>query len=126
RQHTEVDSSSAGAELQQNFATGGTLTGSATAGKTRTRVTNPFTFDDTDLYESEQQVRFIQPLLRGSGLLTGEGTAIGTASLRSSRLSELNTILQDRIRQRDVILQVIQQYFQILQAKQNVLISRDA
>jgi outer membrane protein TolC len=126
RRRTTNDRVEAGTELRQNLATGGTITGRAVQSRDRTRARDPFTTEDNDFYDSDAEVRILQPLLRGSGLLTGEGTAVGTASLRSSRLSEMSTILTDRIRQRDTVLQVIQQYFQILQAKQNILISRDA
>lgn len=115
-----------GVEARQNVPTGGFFTGDFSEGRTSMRT------DDGDgsfrarTYDANAGLRFTQPLLRGSGLLTGEGTNIGTADLRRARLNEISQVLEYDLRQRDVVLQIIQQYFNILQFRQQLLVSREA
>jgi len=123
---TLTDTVSAGLEARQNLPTGGSLTADVTESKTRTRTSDGLGDGKGTGYDADANARLTQPLLRGSGLLTGDGTEIGTADLRASRLSELDTILGNRLSQRNTVRQVIRQYFTVLQIKQQLLVSRDA
>ncbi|MDX1970932.1 MAG: TolC family protein [Candidatus Sumerlaeia bacterium] len=115
-----------GLELTQNLPTGGTVTGDFTEATGESRTTGGNGISETNRYDAGAGVRFTQPLLRGSGLLTGEGTDIGTANLRRARLAQLDAQLQNRLNERDVALRIIRQYFSILQSKQQLVVSRDA
>lgn len=115
-----------GIEATQNLPTGGSILLDVTESKTNTRTASGDGVMESRVWEADAELRFIQPLLRGSGLLTGDGTDIGTANLRRARLAELDDILADTLAERDVVLSVIRQYFRILQIKQQLLVSRDA
>ncbi len=127
RTETTTYDTSAGIEATQNLATGGSVTADLTEDRTRLRTDSSRTgrTRSTD-YDADLSIRYIQPLLRGSGLLTGDGTDIGTANLRRARLSEMDSILNDRLSRRDIKFNVIDQYFRILQIHQQLLVSRDA
>ncbi|MGF1573385.1 MAG: TolC family protein [Sumerlaeia bacterium] len=118
---------STGVELTQNLPTGGSITGDFTEGIGESRTTSGQNgISESNSYDAGGGVRFSQPLLQGSGLLTGEGSDIGTANLRRSRLDRLDSELQNRLNERDTALRVIRQYFSILQSKQQLIVSRDA
>ncbi len=120
-------SAGTGVEMTQNLATGGAILADVTTARTETDVrSSSDSSTETTSYDGDFNVRFVQPLLRGSGLLTGDGTRIGTANLRRARLSEMDVILGDRLSRRQVKLRVIEQYFRILQFHQQLLVSRDA
>lgn len=126
RRATGTQTVEPGLELTQNLPTGGNITGDFTEQRTFSDFDDGSQSGFSENYQANAQVRFLQPLLRGSGLLTGEGTDIGTANLRDARLAEMDAVLGDKIRQRDVVLDVIRTYFQLLQTKQQLLVSRDA
>lgn len=126
RRATGTQTVEPGVELTQNLPTGGTISGEVTEGRTYSDFDDGTSEGFSENYDANAQVRFLQPLLRGSGLLTGEGTDLGTADLRDARLAEMDAVLADQIRQRDTVLEVIRVYFQILQLKQQLLVSRDA
>ncbi len=126
KQTTNTWTADGGIEAGQNLPTGGSLTADLSEGRTRTRTSSGDGTGTVNAYDASASVRWTQPLLRGSGLLTGQGTDIGTADLRRARLAELNQTLQDAVARRDTVLNVIRQYFQILQFKQQLLVSRDA
>ncbi|MBI5154785.1 TolC family protein, partial [Candidatus Poribacteria bacterium] len=118
---TTADTEEGGLEMGQELPTGGRLTFDATQSRVGTRdASGDGIFEDDNAFDSRGEVRFIQPLLRGGG------TDVGTADLRRSRLREMDSILTDKIAQRDRVLEVIRQYFQILQFKQQLLVSADA
>lgn len=124
---TESYTAGVGVEATQNLATGGTVTAGLDEGRTETNTRlRGEPWNESTNFDADFDVRYIQPLLRGSGLLTGEGTDIGTASLRQARLGEMSSILDDKLAQRDVQIRVISQYFQILQFHRQLLVSRDA
>lgn len=116
----------AGLEARQNLPTGGNITADLTEAYDRTESSGANSRSKSTSYDARAGVRLTQPLLRGSGLLTGEGTALGTADLRRARLSELDELLSAEIEERDTILTVIRQYFNILTFKRQLLVSRDA
>lgn len=127
RTEAENYSVGAGIEATQNLATGGAFTATLDENRSEDNFRRkPADWTESTAYDADFDVRFIQPLLRGSGLLTGEGTNIGTASLRQARLNELSSILDDKLTQRDVELGVITRYFQILQVHRQLLVSREA
>lgn len=129
RERARTDRATAGIEARQNLPTGGAFTGSVTEGANRTKTEiGDFTARSND-YDARAEVRYLQPLLRGSslpGIAGGDGTLIGTADQRRANLSEMNQILSDNLRQRDVAQRVIRQYFQLLQIRQQLMVSRDA
>ncbi|MDK2970250.1 MAG: outer membrane protein [Candidatus Sumerlaeota bacterium] len=126
KRNTTTTSYAAGIEAGQNLPTGGRLTGSIDEGRSRVRVEDGDQNSVGSTWDAEADVRLAQPLLRGSGLLTGDGTDIGTADLRRQRLREMQEDLNFRIQRRDTIQAVIQQYFSILTARRQLLVSRDA
>ncbi len=71
-------------------------------------------------WDSRAEIRFLQPLLRGGG------TEVGTADLRRSRLREMDQLIADQLNRRDVTLNVISTYFQILQNAAQLSVSRSA
>lgn len=118
---------STGLELTQNLPTGGAVTGDFTEGTGESRSSSGVNgISESNSYDAGGGLRFRQPLLQGSGLLTGEGSDIGTANLRRSRLDRLDSELQNRLNERDTALRVIRQYFSILQSKQQLIVSREA
>lgn len=107
------------AQVTQNFATGGNIV--VGGGTTRTRDglgTGPRGGDL--VYDNEVDASITQPLLKGAGF------DVGTANLRQARLSKMNQDITYRLHERDTVLQVIQNYFQLLQAAQELRVSRDA
>lgn len=117
---------STGLELRQNLPTGGTITGNFTESRSKNRTSQVSGSTESRNYGADASVRFSQPLLQGSGLLTGDGTDIGTAALRRARISQQSEYINNRLSQRDIYQRVISQYFQILQFKQQLVVSRDA
>jgi len=106
-------------EVTQNFSTGGNV--QLGAGSTRTRDGAGFGPDGGNLaYDNEADARFNQPLLRGAGF------DVGTADLRQARLAQINQEIAYRLHQRDVTLQVVNQYFLLLQSALELRVSRDA
>lgn len=126
---TRNDRLQGGVEATQNLPTGGRVTGSILEGYSNRRSSIGGSTSRDSSYDADASVRYIQPLLRGSslpGLVGGDGSVVGQAELRRARLSESSTVINDRLAQRDVVRAVIRQYFQILQLKQQLLVSRDA
>src|SRR5690606_35178421 len=84
-----TNSYTAGIEAVQKLPTAGRLSATLDEGRTRVRVEDgdPGTVGST--WDADAAVRLSQPLLRGSGLLSGDGTDIGTADLRRQRLREM-------------------------------------
>lgn len=110
----------AGVEITQNLPTGGTITASGAESRTSSKTDD----GDTELHSrgfgAEAEIRYLQPLLRGGGI------EVGTANLRSQRLSEIDTILGQRISERDTALRVINAYFDVASLKQQLQVSADA
>lgn len=110
-----------GIEATQNLPSGGRITANTDNSRTDTFSSGggDLTVNDTD-YAANAEARLVQPLLRGAGF------DIGTADLRRSRLSELNTLIGYRIAERDLVLSIIRSYFNILSIKQTLQVSADA
>jgi len=119
-------SGDAGIQARQNLPTGGALIGDFFQSRTSTRSEDGDGVFRSRSYGADAGVRFNQPLLRGSGLLTGEGTNIGTAELRRARLNEINQLLSYDLSQRDVVFRIITQYFDLLRFRQELIVSREA
>lgn len=118
---TRTNTSSAGIESGVNLPTGGRITANANTDRTFTKTeSRPDDPTNSENYNSRGEVRFIQPLLRGGG------TDVGTAELRRSRLREMDSIIGDQIQRRDVVLNVIRAYFQLLQTARQLQVSREA
>lgn len=114
-------SSSGGVESGVNLRSGGRITANATMRRGDTRVNDATgTLSNDRSYNSNAEVRLLQPLLRGAG------PAVATADLRRSRLQEMNQVISDRLAERNVVLQVVTTYFQILQAARQLEVSREA
>ncbi|GEM_PF-537681 len=102
-----------------NLPSGGSV--SASAGPERTRSTSGSGPGGGSLtYENSGELRLDQPLLRGAGF------DVGTANLRSSRLSQISQQITYRLAERNTVLTVVQQYFRLLQAAQDLRVSREA
>jgi outer membrane protein TolC len=123
---TDSTSVGVGLDVTQNLPTAGRLTASLDETRTRIASRDHDQHGTTSEWDAAAAVRLNQPLLRGSGLLTGEGTDIGTADLRRARLSEMRQDLSYLLTRRDTIQDVIRQYFSILTARRQLLVSRDA
>lgn len=110
-----------GVETGVNLPTGGSLRGNTGMTRTDTRTTDDsgVLVDETG-YSSAADIQFLQPLLRGAG------PDVARAGLRRARIRELDSVLADRIRQRDVAFSVISTYFSILQAARRLKVSQDA
>ncbi len=107
------------AVVTKNLATGGTV--SAAAGSQRTRDGAGIAPDGGNIvYDTDAEVRFNQPLLRGAGF------AVATADLRQARLDQINQEIAYRLQVRDTVVQVVEQYFLLLQAALELRVSRDA
>jgi len=117
---------STGLEVTQNLPTGGAIVGDFTESVANARTEQANGIADGRTYGASTSLRYTQPLLRGSGLLTGQGTDIGTVNLRQSRLSNLRERIANQLDERDIYLRVISNYFNLLQFKQQLLVSRDA
>lgn len=121
RTRTRLTQNSQGgrAQVTQNLPTGGSIV--AGAGPSRTRGADGSGPGGGNVtYENDASIRANQPLLRGGGL------DVGLADLRSARLSRVSETLDAELRRRDVSLQVIEQYFSLLQAAQDLQVSADA
>ncbi|MEQ8820152.1 MAG: TolC family protein [Sumerlaeia bacterium] len=119
-QDTTVDSQEAGIEMRQNFTSGGALTFTGVERRVGTRIDSGNGTSSGSEYIGDAGVNFVQPLLRGGGF------EVGTADLRSARLSEANQEISDMLTRREVVLSVVREYFGILQTKQALEVSRDA
>lgn len=75
---------------------------------------------ESDGYNSNADVRVLQPLLRGGGV------DVATASLRRARIAEMDQTIGDQLARRDVVFSVISAYFQLLQTARSLQVSRDA
>lgn len=106
-------------EVGENLPTGGRITASAASARTR-GATDSGPGGGNVAYESDAGVRLTQPLLRGGGF------DVGLAPLRQARLSHLAQSLNYRLGERNILVQVIQQYFDLLQAGQDLHVGRDA
>ncbi|MCD6384851.1 TolC family protein [Candidatus Sumerlaeota bacterium] len=106
------DSQEGRIELSQNLPTGGEV--SVFGGVMRDYA------DNASLYTSELGLSLTQPLLRGGGF------AVGLANLRTAELNKLSALLTLETNERDTALQIIRQYFRILQSKLDLQVSRDA
>lgn len=111
----------AGFESGVQLRSGGSITASGLTTRTDNKITDGGgIIEDTEGYSSNVEIRYLQPLLRGGG------TRVGTADLRRARIDEIDSILGDQVTQRDVVLDVISSYFQILQAARQLQVSRAA
>ncbi len=111
----------AGFESGVQLRSGGSITASGLTTRTDNKITDGGgIIEDTKDYSSNVEIRYLQPLLRGGG------TRVGTADLRRARIDEIDSILGDQVTQRDVVLDVISSYFQILQAARQLQVSRAA
>ncbi len=99
-------------EITQNLPTGGEL---YAFGSTQRDYA-----EESSLYSSSVGAGTRQPLLRGGGF------AVGLANLRTAELNSLDTFISVRNDERDIAINVIRQYFRILQAKLDLQVSRDA
>ena len=99
--------------LGQNLPTGGRV-GVFTGVERVFRDTQP------SIYSTEVGATLSQPLLRSGGF------AVGLASLRNEELNTLNEHISLGIDERDLALNVLRRYFNILQAKLEIKVSRDA
>lgn len=106
------DSQEGRIEITQNLPTGGEV--SVFGGVTRDYA------DKSSVYTSEVGLSFSQPLLRGGGF------AVGLANLRTAELNKLSALISLKTDERDTALQIIRQYFRILQSKLDLQVSRDA
>ncbi|MBN1900630.1 TolC family protein [Candidatus Sumerlaeota bacterium] len=95
----------------QNFATGGNI--EAEVDSTRNKY-------EERSYSNDARIGITQPLLRRAGFRRG------LANLRRSQLSLLSREIDDRLNQRDIILGVIEQYYNLLRAKLELQVSLDA
>lgn len=113
--------SSVGAEGGVNLRSGGRITANTGVDRSDTRVNDASgTLSNDRSYNSNAEVRLLQPLLRGAG------PGVATADLRRSRLQEMNQVISNRLSERDVVLRVVNTYFQILQAARQLEVSREA
>lgn len=112
--------STAGVESGVVLPTGGRVTLNATEGYTSTRRSDGGGVVEDFGYDADANIRYIQPLLRGGGF------DVATADLRRSRISEMDRLLGHRLSERDVVLDVISTYFQLLQTARQLQVSRDA
>ncbi|MCB2155574.1 TolC family protein [bacterium] len=117
---TVTDTESAGLDAGVNLPSGGSVTFDVEESHTRTRTRSGAANTKNSPWGTDAEVRFLQPLLRGGGF------DVGTADLRSARLSEMDRILGSQLSHRDTVLQVVRQYFDILSVKQQLMVSRDA
>jgi outer membrane protein TolC len=111
---------SAGVESGVGLPTGGNVILNGGQRRTDTRVSDGTGTLEDRLFDSNGEVRYVQPLLRGGGF------DVGTAELRRSRINEMSTIISHRLEERDVVLSVIQTYFQILQSARQLQVSSEA
>ncbi len=119
--NTETITNIGGVETGVQLPTGGSLTGDASMRRQDTHITDGGGVAGGDkTYDSVAEVRYIQPLLRGAG------TDVGMADLRRARLREMDQIMNDQLSQRDVTLNVISAYFNILQTARQLQVSRDS
>jgi outer membrane protein TolC len=95
----------------QNLPTGGSLTGATDVSRSK---------DDTRTYASSAVIEFSQPLWRGGGL------DVGLADLKQSKLNRISEEIRNHLDQRDVALSVVSQFFDILRAQMDLLVSEDA
>ena len=119
-QRTDTYTNQGGIESGVDLPTGGQITLDSNLQRVDQKTDDGGGSEGTRNYSSNAEVRFLQPLLRGGGI------DVGTADLRSARLSEIDQVLDDRLAQRDVAFDVIQSYFEILQAARSLEVSRDA
>lgn len=119
-EHTYTWRNEGGVESGVDLPTGGNITGSATVERTDTSLHNYLGTEDTERFDGNAEIRFLQPLLRGGGY------EVGMASLRQARLQEINRVLNNDLVRRNVVFNVISTYFQILQAARQLEVSREA
>jgi len=117
---TQSTTTNAGIEITQNLPTGGKITASGNESRTSSKNDDNDTQLRSRSFGADADIRFLQPLLRGGGI------EVGTANLRSQRLSEIDTILGQRLSERDTALRVINSYFDIASLKQQLQVSADA
>jgi outer membrane protein TolC len=117
---TQSTTTNAGIEITQNLPTGGSITASGNESRTSSKSDDNDTQLHSRSFGADADIRFLQPLLRGGGI------EVGTASLRSQRLSEMDAILGQRLSERDTALRVINAYFDIVSLKQQLQVSADA
>jgi outer membrane protein TolC len=110
-----------GVESGVTLPWGGQVTADATTDRTDT-YTSDGGPDDTDAraYTSRTGIRYLQPLLRGAG------SDIAQADLRRSRLQEADEDLGYKLSERDILLDVIETYYQLLQTARQLQVSNDA
>jgi outer membrane protein len=121
-------------EVSQNLPWGGEV--SVVAERDRTRTVqrlfpdqgpfDPDNFDPNDdpnrerseEFDNSLTLRYDQPLLRGAGWL------VGTAQLKRSRLNEMRQALSYRLNRRNVALNVIRLYYDVLRRLSDIEVSR--
>lgn len=111
---------SGGVDVTQNLQSGGRLTTRFEESTSKSDSSIADTRSSSRDYQGRFDVRYAQPLLRGAGF------DVGTADLRRTRLNEMDTILGEQLQERDIVLQVIQAYFQLAATKQQIQVSVDA
>jgi outer membrane protein len=117
---TDVFTNSVGVESGVALPSGGNLQFTSDGTRTDTRVSDGGGANDNTGFASNAEVRFLQPLLRGGGF------EVGTAELRRARIQEMRTILNDRISERNTVLNAIESYYEILLAARQLEVSRGA
>lgn len=75
---------------------------------------------DSERHTATMRVEYAQPLLRGAGWL------VGTADLKRARLGEMNEAIAFELRRRDVALNIIQRYYDVLRGQLDIEVSRAA
>ncbi len=119
--NTETITNTGGVETGVQLPTGGSLSAGSTLRRRDTHITDGGGVAGGDkTYDSNAEVRYIQPLLRGAG------TDVGQANLRRTRLREMDQIINDQLSTRDVTLNVINAYFNLLQTARQLQVSRDS
>ncbi|MCX7013468.1 MAG: TolC family protein [Candidatus Sumerlaeota bacterium] len=101
---------SAGVDLTQNIPTGGKLTVSEDVIRQRTHSHMRDGFSDTQVrdYTGSVNAELTQPLLRGGGF------DVGLAPVRQGRLNEMSAELSDSVNRRNVAMDVITSFYNII------------
>lgn len=112
---------SAAASINQRLPTGGSISAGYGEGRNRTNVASPGADDSVSkVYDESMSLSLTQPLLRGGGL------DVGLAGLRQSRISLIEGQISDHLSQRNTVLEVIGDYYNILSAQLDIKVSHDA
>lgn len=119
--NTQTVTNRGGVETGVQLPTGGSISaGATTQRQDRYATDGGGLIENSRAWESSADIRYVQPLLRGGG------TEVGLANLRRTRISEMNQLIGASLAERDVTLNVISAYFQLLQTASQLQVSRDS